>query len=259
MTGDLPTSAKLARLLDLAAELGVCISPIARRHALDLPQAYEVQAALVARRIARGERLVGLKLGFTSQAMRAQMGIASPNIGWLTDAMALPNGGCLRLSRFTHPRIEPEVALKLGKDLHWPAGPDEIAAAVAACAPALEVVDSRFHNYKFTLEDNVADNSSAAGFVIGDWRRWPIEIGGRKVALHRDRQVAETGSTEAVMGHPLNSLLEGVRLAGEVGHPLRAGMIVLTGGVTSAHPAQGASHIGASFEGLGELGISIEP
>jgi len=243
----------LADRLDAAARTRAPVPPLTDSYALDLTRAYAVQAQLVARRLERGERIVGLKMGFTSQAMRRQMAVDRPNCGWLTDAMAAPAGSTIELTAFIHPRVEPEVALLLGRDLVWPAGKDDVEAAVDACAPALEVVDSRFHAYRFRLEDNTADNSSAAAFVVGEWRPWPVGLGRLSVRLLMNGAAVEEGATDAVLGHPLNSLREAARLATELGRPLRKGMIVLTGGVTSAHPLEDAEQVRAEMDALGSV------
>lgn len=245
----------LADRLDAAACARTALSPLTDSCRLDLGDAYAIQSQLVARRVARGERVVGLKMGFTSEAMRRQMGVEQPNCGWLTDAMALEPGEALDLSTLIHPRVEPEVALRLGRDLGWPAEAAQVAAAVDAWAPALEIVDSRFHAYRFRGEDNTADNSSAAAFVVGDWRQWPADLSGLRIRLLLDGLVVEEGGAEAVMGHPLNSLGEAARMAAGLGRPLQAGMIVLTGGVTSAHPIAEVERIEARFGA--DAGVSL--
>jgi 2-oxo-3-hexenedioate decarboxylase len=240
----------LSGLLDAAARAGVTLSPFAERHQLDLSAGYEVQRAVVARRLARGERVVGLKMGYISAVMSGEMD--RPNCGWLTGAMELPDG-VLDRSRFIHPRVEPEVAIRLGRDLPGPVERQALAAAVDAVAPALEVVDSRLHAYQYSVPDNTADNSSAAGFVVGAWRPWPQEVGGLTVRLAVNGSHFDTASSDVILGHPLRSLEAASQLAAELGRPLRAGMIVLTGGITASHAIAAGDRVEASFEGLGEV------
>jgi 2-oxo-3-hexenedioate decarboxylase len=206
--------------------------------ATDVDAAYVVQEALVARRIARGATQVGWKLGFTSLAKMAQMGISDVIVGRLTSDMHVADGGAVDLRRFIHPRVEPEVAYRLGRDVEPDAGIEDVAAAVDAVAPALEIIDSRYVDFRFTLADVVADNTSAAGFVIGAWT--PLEtageLGGRAVSLVVDGEVAETGSTDAILGHPMKALPALAGMARRLRLPLRAGEVILAGAATAAVP-----------------------
>lgn len=248
MTKDLTA---IVEFLDLAARLGVAVTPFARRHGLSEIEAYAVQMALVGRRLARGERRIGQKMGFTSAAMRQQMGVHEANCGWLTDAMALGQGQVLALGPLIHPRAEPEVAVRLGRDLTGEEPPAALAAAVEAYAPAIEVVDSRLFEYRFDWLDNVADNSSSAAFVTGDWVAAPFETGTLTVRLYLDDALVEQGSSRAVEGHPLAALAVGARLGGRLGWPLKAGDVILTGGITKAPRVMPGVTVRAEFDGLG--------
>jgi 2-oxo-3-hexenedioate decarboxylase len=191
----------VARLDDAATG----VHDVVNAGATDVDAAYAVQEALVARRLARGESQVGWKLGFTSLAKMAQMGISDVIVGRLTSGMAVPDGGELDLTRFIHPRVEPEVAYRLARDVDPGEPADDLVSAVDAVAPALEVIDSRYRDFRFTLADVVADNTSAAGFVVGTWV--PLDaagdLGERPVTLSVDGRVAEEGATDAILGHPL--------------------------------------------------------
>jgi 2-oxo-3-hexenedioate decarboxylase len=216
----------------------------------DLAAAYRVQHELVALRRARGERIVGCKLGFTSKAKMAQMGVSEIIAGQLTDAMAVPNGGDVPLNRLIHPRIEPEVAFRLACDV----GPDaDITTCVDAVAPALEIIDSRYRDFRFSLADVVADNTSAAGFVVGSWR--PIdEVGALEVELLVDDEPVESGSTAAILGHPLDALRALVPLAYKYVFPLTAGQVILAGAATAAVPF-GAAVVEARVERIGSVSV----
>jgi 2-oxo-3-hexenedioate decarboxylase len=246
-----------AILLDAARRTRVCLHPFSQRLGIGEAQAYGIQKAGLKLRYDRGERAIGYKLGFTSQAMRRQMGIQSANFGVLTDAMLVdPNLG-LDKAPLTHPRAEPEVALKLAHEIGWPVNRGTVEGAIEACAVAIEIVDSRFHDYRFALNDNSADNSSAAAFILGEWRNWPAKLDGLEVALTLDGQVREKGDTSAALGHPVDALMEAVRLAHEQNNCLASGTIVLTGGLTSAHYIDGYRSVGAYIEGLGEVHCAI--
>ncbi|MFF6886149.1 2-keto-4-pentenoate hydratase [Streptomyces sp. NPDC012421] len=216
--------------------------------------AYAVQEALVALRLARGERPTGVKLGFTSLAKMRQMGVADLIHGRLTDRMAVPDGGRLDISGLIHPRVEPEIAFLLGAEL-TPGG--DPAAAVAGVAPALEVIDSRYDGFRFSLPEVIADNTSAAAYATGPWTR-PEALGGPRalanlgVVLELDGRPAETGSTAAILGDPLRALAAAARLAG----PLPAGTVILAGAATAAVPLPPGTHVRATVARLGAVRLT---
>ncbi|MET7756148.1 fumarylacetoacetate hydrolase family protein [Streptomyces sp. NPDC005389] len=211
----------------------------------DTEEAYAVQEALVARRVARGERLTGFKLGFTSLAKMRQMGVSDLIHGRLTDRMEIPDGGHVDISGLIHPRVEPEVAFLLGDTLR-PGG--DPMAAVAAVAPALEVIDSRYHGFRFSLPEVIADNTSAAGYAVGAWSA-PGDLDNLGVLLELDGRLAETGSTAAILGSPLRALAAAARLAGE----LEPGTVILAGAATAAVPLPPGTHVRATVAGLGTV------
>ncbi|MFH8576757.1 fumarylacetoacetate hydrolase family protein [Streptomyces zaomyceticus] len=239
----------LAEALDTAARDG---RPLAGGGSgpKDTGEAYAVQEALVALRLARGERLTGFKLGFTSVAKMRQMGVSDLIHGRLTDRMEIPDGGRFDISRLIHPRVEPEVAFLLGDTLR-PGG--DLMAAVAAVAPALEVIDSRYDGFRFSLPEVIADNTSAAGYAVGPWSA-PGDLGNLGVLLELDGRPAETGSTAAILGHPLRALAAAARLAGA----LEAGTVILAGAATAAVPLSPGTHVRATVAGLGTVRFTTE-
>ncbi|MCQ8187878.1 2-keto-4-pentenoate hydratase [Streptomyces rugosispiralis] len=249
MTGDEDIHS-LARRLDDAQRRREETSSLADTAAVDVNTAYAVQEALLARRTGRGERVVGVKLGFTSKAKMAQMGVSEVIVGRLTDAMRVADRGEADLRRFIHPKAEPEVAYRLGRDI----GPDEPApdmeSLVDAVAPAIEIIDSRYRDFRFTYTDVIADNASAAGFVLGAWQSVQ-DVSDRAVRLRvGDREVA--GSTTAILGDPARAVHALLTLAGRRRIPLRAGQIVLAGAATEAVPL-GPGHVEAEVAGLGTV------
>ncbi|MFD5370619.1 2-keto-4-pentenoate hydratase [Streptomyces sp. NPDC127103] len=237
----------LAEALDTAAREG---RPMAGGGSgpKDTDEAYAVQEALVARRLARGERLTGFKLGFTSRAKMRQMGVSDLIHGRLTDRMAIPDGGRVDTSALIHPRVEPEVAFLLGDTLR-PGG--DPMAAVAAVAPALEVIDSRYHGFRFSLPEVIADNTSAAGYAVGPWSA-PGDLDNLGVLLELDGRLAETGSTAAILGSPLRALAAAARLAGA----LEPGTVILAGAATAAVPLPPGTHVRATVAGLGTVHLT---
>ncbi|MGQ4515428.1 2-keto-4-pentenoate hydratase [Streptomyces sp. DW26H14] len=228
------TAGTLAAVLD-DAQTSVSDTPsLADTHTLTVDDAYAVQAALLARRTARGERPTGVKLGFTSEAKMAQMGVSEIIVGRLTDAMRVVDGAEVELARFIHPKVEPEVAFRLAQDVD-PHDPDaDLADCVDAVAPALEIIDSRYRDFRFTYEDVVADNTSAAGYAVGAWLP-ARDVSDLAVRLRSGESRAE-GTTAAILGAPVNALRALLDMARRRDVPLRAGDTVLAGAATAAVP-----------------------
>jgi 2-oxo-3-hexenedioate decarboxylase len=248
----------LATQLDVAATEARAIDQLSLRHRLTLPEAYTVQRLAIARRLQRGERRVGVKMGFTSRAKMLQMGIADLIWGRLTDGMRVEEGGAIRIDAYVHPRVEPEIAFVLGRDLARLVSPAEALAAVAGMAPALEIIDSRYRAFKFSLTDVVADNASASGFVLGPLSPPAIDVSNLGLVLELDQQPLEVGSSAAILGHPLRSLVAAARLAADAGEPLRAGDIVMSGGATAAVALRPGVHVRVVVEALGQAEFRVE-
>ena len=253
MTAD----AVFAAALDTAQRTATAISQLSDNGHLSLDTAYATQHALIARRVARGERITGLKLGFTSQAKAQQMGVSDVIIGTLTDAMRLDDGAVFDRRSAIHPRIEPEVAYLLASDIDGSEPGRPLTEVVAAVAPALEIIDSRYRDFRFSLSDVVADNTSAAGYVIGPWT--PLDRAGaldnRAVRLEVDGRVTATGSTAAILGDPARAVAAAARLAARHGFTLRAGTVLLAGAATAAVPLPDNGVVEATITGLGRVGI----
>jgi 2-keto-4-pentenoate hydratase len=211
----------------------------------DLADAYRVQSAVLQRRLARGERRIGWKLGYTSAVMRIQMGVDAPNLGPLTDAMVLASPAVVP-GTVIQPRVEPEIAVRLGRDLAADADLEEVVEAIEAAHACLEVVDSVWDGYRFRLEDNTADGSSAAFVVLGGPLTGSLDL--VRVGLTRNGVSLGTAAGAAASGHPA----AGVRwLAGELasrGERLAAGDLVLTGGLLAAVPLEPGDLVTATFD-----------
>ncbi|MGW0244233.1 2-keto-4-pentenoate hydratase [Micromonospora chalcea] len=254
-----PDIAGVAEKLGAAADTATAIPQLAAETGLDVDAAYAVQTALVKRRLDRGERLVGLKMGLTSKAKMAQVGVDEVIWGRLTDVMRVPDGGAVDVGDFIHPRVEPEVAFLLDRlpDPGEPVG--SFTRAVRAVAPAIELIDSRYANFTFSLPDVVADNTSAAAFVVGPWAPVPDGLDNLGVLLEIDGRVAQVGSTAAILGDPRRALDEGLRLAGRHGVRLRKGWVFLAGAATAAVPLRPGAHVRATVEKLGSASLKALP
>jgi len=221
---------------------------------LGLADAYRVQSFITAARLANGERRAGWKLGYTSLAMRAQMGISSPNFGPLTDAMLLVSPALLPDGAL-QPRVEPEIGLRLGRRLEGPCSAEEALEACETALACLEIVDSVWSGYRFTLEDNTADGSSAAWVAVGS--EMPLDdLAELAVVLCVDGAPAAHATGAAASGHPAAGLAWLAGQLAERGQALEAGELVITGGLTSA-PALEAGHgVSAAF-GDGRWSVEV--
>ncbi|WP_292905330.1 fumarylacetoacetate hydrolase family protein [Niveispirillum sp.] len=224
---------------------------------LSVADAYRVQEASMARRYARGERRVGIKMGFTSRAKMAQMGVDAMIWGRLTDAMLVEDGGAVRFSAYVHPRVEPEIAFLLKAPLPRTVTPAGALAAVGGVAAALEIIDSRYENFKFSLTDVIADNSSSSGFVIGPWADPAIDLSNLGMIMEIDGQPRQIGSSAAILGNPLRSLVAAARLAHDAGEPLGAGDIVMAGGATAAEHLSVGNHVRLVVSRLGRVEFRV--
>lgn len=247
--------AGIAGQLVAAADRGAAIGQLAAETGLDVDAAYAVQAELVRRRLDRGEQLVGVKMGLTSKAKMAQVGVDEVIWGRLTDRMRVADGGTVSVGDFIHPRVEPEVAFLLDRQPEPGEPVAEFATAVRAVAPAIELIDSRYANFTFSLPDVIADNTSAGAFVVGPWCPVPDGLENLGVLLEIDGQAAQVGSTAAILGDPRRAFDEGVRLAGQRGVRLRPGWVFLAGAATAAVALRPGAHVRVVVEKLGTASL----
>jgi 2-keto-4-pentenoate hydratase len=254
----------------LAAELAYAertrrpVAPLTERHpGLSVEDAYAVQQVNVERRTAAGERIVGRKVGLTSLAMQRQLGVDEPDFGAILDPMVLPDGGTLRLDELIAPRIEAEIAFRLGRDL---AGADvDLAAARAAVSEvtlALEIIDSRVADWRIALVDTIADNASSARVVAGPpTPADPDLLASLTVEVLRvteDGAEVGTGRGDAVLGDPLEAVAWLARRLHGLGGGLRAGDLVLAGAVHASLPMRPGSRIQVTSPRLAPVTLNIQ-
>ncbi len=225
---------------------------------LTLADAYEVQWSLRNRRIAAGSRLSGMKMGLTSYAKMKQMGVNCAIYGFLLDEFCLAADSELPLSQLIHPKIEPEIALFTRRELQGPGC--TIAAALAAvdfAIPAIEVIDSRYTDFKFDLPSVVADNGSSARYVVGAsaCRVRDLDLRTLGVVVERNGEGLSFGAGAAVLGNPASSLAMLANLLAEREQVIPAGTYVMTGGITEAVSARAGDHFAARFQALGSVSV----
>lgn len=222
----------------------------------DVTTAYAVQERLSELRVAGGATVVGRKIGLTSPAVQAQLGVDQPDFGVLFDDMAFAAGAELPIERLLQPRAEAEIAFVLGADLaDGPLDLAQVRAAVSYAVAALEIVDSRIAGWNITFADTVADNASSGLYVLGAQRRTLAEVEPAEVRMRMlvDGEVVSTGDGAACLGDPLAALAWLARTAREFGDPLRAGQVVLSGALGPMHPVHPGARVTAEISGLGSV------
>ncbi|WP_298214516.1 2-keto-4-pentenoate hydratase [Acidocella sp.] len=251
--------AALAARLDEAARTATATAQLIETHPdLTTEDAYAIQRLSIQRRWQRGETRAGFKMGLTSRAKMQQVGVSEVTWGRLTNAMRQQEGGSLRRSAFVHPRAEPEIAYIIGKPLAGEVSAVEAMRAVEAVAPAMEIIDSRYANFKFSLPDVIADNSSSSAFFIGSWVRPETDVANLGIVLEVDGRAVEIGSSAAILGHPVRALVAAARLLGRAGESLMPGDILLAGAATAAHALRPGEHIRAAIQNLGAVSFTVE-
>ena len=223
---------------------------------LSVQAAYAIQDETLDRRLQRGESLTGVKLGLTSRAKQARMGVNFPIVAWLTDAMTIPRGQPIPTTRFIHPRVEPEIVFVMGRDLAGPGATCATAmAAVELIMAGAEVIDSRYANFRFQAPDVIADNASSGGYIIGGVTVRPdqIDLACEAVSVEVDGRIVDTATGSAILGHPGEALALAANQLAERGMTIRAGQIVLTGGITDAYPVTGDANLVFRFAHLGSI------
>lgn len=223
--------------------------------------AYAVQRFNVERRIGQGERIVGRKIGLTSVAVQRQLGVDAPDFGTLFASMAIADNQAVSLSRLIQPKVEAEIALVLGRDLHFQRHTvADLVSATAYALPAIEIVDSRIADWNIRLADTIADNASSAMFVLGTR---PVALAALNLSecgmsLSEDGQEVSSGSGAACLGNPLNAAVWLADTMARLGTPLRAGDVLMTGALGAMVKVRAGRRYAASIEGLGGVSVAFD-
>ena len=163
----------------------------------------------------------------------------------------------LQRSQCIHPRAEPEIAFRLSQDVNGALSVDEVMGYVDGVAAAVEVIDSRYENFKFSLEDVVADNCSSCGYAMGPWCEVPLGLNGLDMVQFFDGAIIAEGNSDAILDNPFEALAAATRLAQQYGIALKKGMIVFAGASTAAHFIESHSNVVVKVDGLGEAAFAV--
>ncbi len=225
---------------------------------MDWDDAYAIQDEILRRKLARGARVAGLKAGLTSYAKMRQMGVETPIFGFLTDTFLVPDGGDCRHAELIHPKVEPEIVFVTKAPL---AGPGctiaEVLAATDFVLAGIEVIDSRYRDFKFDLKSVVADNCSSSRFVVGGIMREPRDLDLRTtgVVMEKNGRIVSVGAGAAVLGHPANAVAMLADHLGRRGQSIPAGTLILTGGITEAVAVDPGDHVALHMQGMGSVSV----
>jgi len=225
---------------------------------MDFDDAYAIQDRILAAKLKGGARIAGYKAGLTSHAKMKQMGVTDPVFGFLVDEFTVPDGGEVKVSELIHPKVEPEICFVTRTELKGPGC--SIASVLAASdvvLPGIEVIDSRYRDFKFDLKSVVADNTSASRFVVGgravDARSVDLRTTG--LVLEKNGVPVALGAGAAVLGHPAAAVAMLVNHLGRRGKALPAGSLVLSGGATEAVAVQKGDHVTLRMQGMGSVSV----
>ncbi len=259
MTLDEKTVNELAAHLEQAELKAQDVVKITDAHPeMDFDDAYAIQYAIRKAKLSRGQKLAGLKMGLTSHAKMTQMGVDTPIYGFLMDYMARGDGEEIRSDELIHPKVEPEIAFVTKTDLRGPGCHiGDVLAATDFVVPAMEVIDSRYRDFKFDLKSVIADNTSSSRFVAGGQTRDPRELDLRTlgVVLEKNGEVVSTGAGAAVLGHPANSVAMLANMLGVRGEYIPAGTFIMTGAGTEAVAVAKGDAVTARFQELGSVSV----
>lgn len=252
--------AAAAGRLRQAADTGIPCAPVRDVLPMSLAAGYAVQQVLTAEACAAGRIVVGRKIGLTNPKVQAQLGVDQPDIGVLFQDMAVADGGTVDVVRLMQPRIEAEVAMVLGADLDGSdLGPERVRAAVDRVVASLEIVDSRIAEWDIRLVDTVADNASSGMFVLGRAEVPLVDLDLREVAMtmREHGQEVSAGTGADCLGDPLAALTWLATAARDLGQPLRAGDVVLSGALGPMVPVRPGATYTADVTALGSVTVTF--
>ena len=256
---DQATIARLAEHLENAELQAHDVVKITDEHPdMDWDDAYAIQAEILRRKLARGNRVVGLKAGLTSHAKMKQMGVETPCFGFLVDYFSVPDGGEIKIGELIHPKVEPEIAFVLKRALKGPGC--HIGAVLAATdfvMPGIEIIDSRYRDFKFDLKSVIADNCSSSRFVLGGQAVPVDELDLRTlgVVMEKNGDIVSIGAGAAVLGHPAAAIAMLANHLGARGEEIPAGTMILSGGVTEAVAVKAGDNVNLRIQSLGSTSV----
>ncbi|MFC7516814.1 2-oxopent-4-enoate hydratase [Herbaspirillum sp. GCM10030257] len=228
---------------------------------LTIDDAYRIQQRMVGRRLEKGERIIGKKIGVTSKVVQQMLNVHQPDFGVLLSGMHYEDGAAIPMSSLIQPRAEGEIAFFLKEDLRGPGVTItqvmDLTKEVAAC---FEIVDSRIRNWSIGIQDTVADNASCGVFVLGKERvdAQTIDLQTCGMVIEKNGEVVATGAGAAALGHPANAVAWLANELGARGITLKAGEPILSGSLASLIPVAAGDSLRVRIDGIGACSVSFQ-
>ncbi len=238
---------------------GKTVSPLTSRgFDITIEDAYHIQQQMLSRRLEKGERVIGKKIGVTSKPVMNLLGVHQPDFGYLLDGMVYNEGESIEMSSLIQPKAEGEIAFLLKKDLQGPGvTAADVLAATEGVMACFEIVDSRITDWKIKIQDTVADNASCGVFVLGDQLVdiRDVDLGLCGMVLEKNGEIVVTGAGAATMGHPVNAMVWLANTLGKLGIALKAGDIVLSGAMGAMVPVVKGDNLRMTIGGIGGCSV----
>lgn len=225
---------------------------------LDHDDAYAIQSEIRRRKESRGHRIAGLKAGLTSRAKMKQMGVDVPVFGVIFDYMSVADGGDIKTSELIHPKVEAEIAFVLKRPLRGPGCHiGVVLAATDFVVPAVEIIDSRYENFRFDLTSVIADNTSSSRFVVGGVARGVecLDLRSLGLVMEKNGEIVAMAAGAAVLGHPAAAVAQLANHLAARGEEIPAGTFIMSGGATEAIPVGKGDAIHVRFQELGSVSM----
>lgn len=251
-----------AERLRNATKSGIAIEPL--RHEIgveDLNFAYQIQNINTQLRLEHGARIIGKKIGLTSKAVQSQLGVDQPDFGMLFHDKEVLNGSSISIEEIMQAKAEAEIAFVLADDLD---GENltilDILASIDYVLPAIEIVGSRIKDWDIKITDTIADNASASHFVIGHTPRTldEFDVVSCAMKMYNNGKLVSEGSGAACLGSPLNATLWLANKMVEMGNPLQAGELILSGAIGPMVNVSAQDQVNVEIEGLGHLSVMFD-
>lgn len=235
------------------------VEPLSNRHPdITIEDAYAIQQRMLSHRLAAGERVIGKKIGVTSQVVMDMLGVFQPDFGWLTDGMVYNEGEAVPAASLIQPKAEGEIAFVLKKTLKGPGvTAADVLAATEGVMACFEIVDSRIRDWKIKIQDTVADNASCGVFVLGDRLVDPreVDLGTCGMVLEKNGEIVATGAGAAALGHPANAVAWLANTLGALDIALEAGEVVLSGSLAAMVPVKAGDNLRVTIGGIGGCSV----
>lgn len=225
---------------------------------MDWDDAYAIQDEIRRSKESRGHKTVGLKCGLTSHAKMKQMGVSTPVFGFVSDYMACADGSDIKIAELIHPKVEAEICVVTKAPLRGPGcHVGTVLAVIDFVVPGVEIIDSRYRDFKFDLKSVIADNTSASRFVVGGRARdsGDLDLRTLGVVMEKNGEIVAMAAGAAVLGHPAAAIAALANHLGARGQEIPAGAFIMTGGVTEAIAVKAGDSVNVRFQDLGTVGM----